>query len=86
MFSLSDLAIQALVAGGFVGVALITAAYFANQQGWLASHDWRFPAANLVGSMLIFASLFAQWNFPSAVIEAFWMSISTYGLLRSRRS
>ena len=28
---------------GFVGVALIVAAYFANQQDWLRSDDWRFP-------------------------------------------
>ncbi len=74
-----------LVAGGFAGAALIIVAYFANQQGWLASDDRRFPAANLLGSVLIFASLFVQWNLPSAVIEAFWMAISAYGLLRSVR-
>jgi hypothetical protein len=75
-----------LVAGGFLGAALIIAAYFANQKGWLASTNWRFPAINLVGAILIFASLFVQWNLPSAVIEAFWIAISLYGLLRSRAS
>ena len=75
-----------LVAAGFAGAAMIIAAYFANQRGSLASDDWRFPAANLAGSVLIFASLFAQWNFPSAVIEGFWMLISLYGLARSRRA
>ncbi len=74
------------VAGGFCGAALIIAAYFANQKGWLASTDWRFPAINLVGAILIFGSLFVQWNLPSAVIEAFWIAISLYGLLRSRAS
>jgi hypothetical protein len=73
-----------LVAGGFLGAALIIIAYFANQKGWLASTDWRFPSINLVGAILIFASLFVQWNLPSAVIEAFWIAISLYGLLRSR--
>ena len=74
-----------LVAAGFLGVALILLAYFANQRGSLASSDWRFPAANLLGSVLIFSSLMVQWNLPSAVIEAFWMAISLYGLLRSFR-
>ena len=75
-----------LVVLGFAGVALILAAYFANQRGSLASSDWRFPAANLLGSVLIFSSLMVQWNLPSAVIEAFWMAISLYGLVRSLRS
>ena len=83
---MSESSVQVLVAAGFLGVAVITVAYFANQRGWLKSSDWRFPAANLVGSTLIFASLFAQWNFPSAVIEVMWMAISAYGLLRSRNS
>ena len=64
------------------GSALIVAAYFANQQGWLNAEDWRFPAANLVGSLLILASLWTAWNFPSAVIEVIWAAISLYGLGR----
>lgn len=75
-----------LVAIGFAGVVLILGAYFANQRGSLASSDWRFPASNLLGSVLIFSSLMVQWNLPSAVIEAFWMAISLYGLVRSLRS
>jgi hypothetical protein len=70
---------------GFVGVALIVAAYFANQQGWLSTEDWRFPASNLVGSLLILASLWTAWNFPSAVIEVIWAAISVYGLGRRLR-
>ncbi len=75
----------ALVVAGFAGAALIIFAYFANQQGWLASDDWRFPAANLAGAALIMASLYVEWNFPSVVIEGFWIVISGYGLVRSTR-
>ena len=75
---------RALVAAGFAGAACIVGVYFANQQGWLASDDWRFPAANLVGAALIMASLYAEWNFPSALIEGFWIVISAYGLARNR--
>lgn len=71
---------------GFVGVGLIVAAYFANQQDWLSAEDWRFPAANLAGSLLILASLWTGWNFPSAVIEVIWSAISLYGLIRRWRA
>jgi ABC-type branched-subunit amino acid transport system permease subunit len=70
---------------GFVGVGAIVVAYFANQQGWLNAADWRFPAANLAGSLLILASLWTAWNFPSAVIEVIWVAISLYGLIRRWR-
>ncbi len=75
----------ALVLAGFLGAAIIIVAFFANQQGWLASADWRFPAANLVGSVLMMGSLVVQWNAPSVAIEGFWMAISAYGLARSLR-
>ena len=67
---------------GFVGVAIIVTAYFTNQQGWLSSEDWRFPAANLLGSLLILTSLWTAWNAPSVVIEVIWSAISLYGLSR----
>ena len=68
--------------------ALWIGAYFANQQRWLASDDWRYPAANLVGALLILISLFYEWNFPSVVIEIFWIAISLWGIGKSlaRRS
>jgi hypothetical protein len=68
---------------GFAGTALLIAVYFANQQRWLASEDWRYPAANLVGSVLIFVSLCFAWNLPSVVIEIFWAAISIWGIIRS---
>jgi hypothetical protein len=68
---------------GFAGAAIIVVAYFAMQQRWLNALDWRFPAANLVGALLILVSLWFEWNFPSVVIEIFWALISFLGLLRS---
>jgi len=68
---------------GIIGTAIIVAAYFANQQDWLSSRDWRFPAANLVGALLILTSFYTEWNLPSVVIECFWVAISVYGLARS---
>lgn len=68
---------------GFIGAAIIVVAYFAMQQRWLNALDWRFPAANLLGSLLILVSLWFEWNFPSVVIEIFWALISLVGLVRS---
>ena len=68
---------------GFLGAAIIVVAYFAMQQRWLDALDWRFPAANLLGSLMILVSLWFEWNFPSVVIEIFWALISLMGLARS---
>jgi hypothetical protein len=68
---------------GFLGAAIVVVAYFAMQQRWLGALDWRFPAANLAGSLLILVSLWFEWNFPSVVIEVFWAAISLMGLIRS---
>jgi paired small multidrug resistance pump len=70
---------------GFAGAAVFVAAYFANQQRWLRSDDWRYPFANLVGAVLILVSLVFEWNFPSVVIEVFCAIISVYGMAKSRR-
>lgn len=68
---------------GIAGTALFLAAYFANQQGWLASEDWRYPLANLVAAIMILLSLISAWNLPVAIIESFWAAISAYGLIKN---
>jgi Na+-translocating ferredoxin:NAD+ oxidoreductase RnfD subunit len=68
---------------GILGTAFIIVAYFGNQQGWLRGEDWRFPLANLIGSLLIMLSLITAWNLSLAVIESFWAAISIYGLIRN---
>jgi hypothetical protein len=66
---------------GLLGAVCFIGAYFATQQRWLNSDDWRYPAFNLVGSLLVMVSLFAEWNLPSVVLELFWAAISVYGLV-----
>ncbi len=70
---------------GYVGAAIIGLAYFFNQRGALASNDWRFPAINLTGSLLIVTSLWFHPNIPSVLIEVFWSCISVYGVQRNLR-
>jgi len=70
---------------GLIGSAIVVIAYLLNQTNRLASSDWRFPAANLVGAGAILLSLTDAWNLPAAMIEFFWAAISLYGLVRSFR-
>lgn len=67
---------------GFVGTAIVVIAYFANQMEWLASTDWRFPVANMLGAALIMLSFMVGWNLPAFLIEIFWFAISLIGFLR----
>ena len=73
--SLSDIA-------GMTGSVLVIVAYFATQAGWFGANDPRFAWANLVGAVLIIASLLVDWNLAAFVIEVFWIIISVYGLVR----
>lgn len=83
---MSELAeIDLWTAAGAVGAAAIVVAYFANQQRWLSSEDWRFPCSNLVGAVLILVSLMHDWNLPSVLIESFWVAISLWGLVKARQ-
>jgi len=70
---------------GFIGVAIVLAAYFANQQGWLSSEDWRFPFANLIGSCLVLLSFYEQWNLAAFIVNACWVAISLQGLVAAIR-
>jgi len=74
---------SAYTLAGFAGVAAVLGAYFANQQRWLRSEDWRFPFANFAGSCLLLVSLYADWNLPSAIVNLCWAAISVYGFAKS---
>lgn len=71
---------------GCAGALLIVVAYLGNLQGWLPARDRRYPLANLIGSSLILASLYRDWNLSAAIIEIFWAMISLYGLANRPRA
>jgi hypothetical protein len=68
---------------GYFGAAVVVFADFLTQRGLLKSDDWRFPATNLTGSVLVMVSLLYHLNPPSVLIEAFWSAISLYGIWRN---
>ena len=67
---------------GIAGTSCYVVAYFATLHGWLKAGEWRFPAINLLGALLVLVSLADAWNLPSVVLESFWATISVYGLIR----
>jgi len=70
------------IACGIVGAGCFVGGYFAALLGWLEAADWRFPAVNLLGAILVLVSLTDAWNLPSVVLECIWGAISAYGLVR----
>ena len=71
---------------GVIGSAIVIVAYFAVARGSIAADSRPYYLANLVGAVLIFASLWWAWNLAAAIVELFWGAISLYGLIRAALS
>lgn len=76
---------QLLTAIGFLGVVLVLLAYALLTTGKLQSDNWRYPVLNILGTLGIIASLFAQFNLPSMVTQLMWIAVSIIGLMRIAR-
>jgi hypothetical protein len=72
-------------ASGILGAGCFIVSYFGALQGWLEPTNWRFPAINLAGALLVLVSFVDAWNLPSVLLECFWGLISLYGLARNLR-
>lgn len=67
---------------GTLGVVVILVAYFLLQTERIDIYGWFYSVTNLLGSLLITVSLIYTFNFPSFVIEVFWIAISLIGIVR----
>ena len=65
---------------GTFGVAVIVLAYVLLQIGRLKSEQLAYSVMNGVGASLILISLYYDFNFPSFVVEFFWLIISLFGI------
>lgn len=70
---------------GIVGVAMIVLAYLGLTLGRLSGQSLAYSLANAVGAALILVSLWFDFNLSAFVIEAFWLLISVFGLIRGVR-
>lgn len=67
---------------GTVGVATIVVTYILLQTSRIRSDQLSYSVLNAIGATLILISLYFEWNFPSVVVESFWLMISLYGIVR----
>jgi len=70
---------------GNVGVFVILATYLLLQLQRLSATRPPYLLANGLGALLILISLMNQFNLSAFVIEAAWLLISVYGLIRCLR-
>ena len=69
-------------AAGTFGVILILISYFLLQYGKIKSNQLIYSLMNGVGSSLVLFSLIYDFNFPSFIVEFFWLLISIYGFIK----
>ncbi len=67
---------------GIIGVVLIVATYMLLQLEKLSATSFLYSATNGLGASLILVSLIYEFNLSAFIIEAFWLLISIYGIVR----
>ena len=73
---------------GTFGVGIIVLTYILLQAERLRSEHVLYSILNAIGALLILISLYYSFNFPSFIVEFFWLLISLFGVgkyLRRRR-
>lgn len=65
---------------GTAGVATIIVTYVLLQIERIRSEQLAYSLLNTVGAILILISLYFEFNFPSFVVEFFWLLISLFGI------
>jgi paired small multidrug resistance pump len=67
---------------GNIGVLLILGTYAALQSGRLAADAMSYSVCNAAGAGLITLSLLFDFNLSAFVVEAAWVAVSIYGIVR----
>lgn len=65
---------------GTVGVGIIILTYILLQIEKVRSEHLLYSLLNAAGAALILVSLYHDFNFPSFIVEFFWLLISLFGI------
>ncbi len=65
---------------GTLGVAIIILTYLLLQIERIRSDQLLYSVLNAIGASLILVSLYFDYNFPSVIVEFFWLLISLFGI------
>jgi hypothetical protein len=68
---------------GTGGVATIVTTYILLQLERVRSEQLIYSMLNAVGAALILISLYYSFNFPSFIVEFFWLLISLFGISKA---
>jgi paired small multidrug resistance pump len=71
---------------GIVGVVLTLAAFLLLQAGKLHGTGFIYQAMNALGAAAVVLSLFYDFNLSAFIVEAAWVVISIYGMVRGWRA
>jgi hypothetical protein len=71
---------------GNIGVLLVLGVYLLLQMQKVSAATPSFSFVNAVGAILILVSLMQSFNLSAFIVEASWLLISLYGLVRSLNS
>ena len=69
---------------GNLGVVIVLVAYLMLQMEKTSPTSALYSVGNALGAILILVSLMFEFNLSAVVMEAAWLMISIYGLLRRR--
>lgn len=67
---------------GNIGVVLMVLAYLLLQAEKLSSRSLSYSMMNATGALLVVISLFYRFNLSAFLVEAFWLLISVFGLIK----
>ena len=67
---------------GNIGVVLMVFAYLLLQAEKLSSRSLSYSMMNATGALLVVISLFYRFNLSAFLVEAFWLLISVFGLIK----
>lgn len=71
---------------GIAGTLMVLAAFFLLQAGRLTGNGLVYQLLNLFGAGGVLLSLLGQFNVSVFLLEAAWLAISAYGIVRSLKS
>lgn len=69
--------------GHLIGTLAVLVAFFLLQAGKLSGTGIVYQLLNLLGSGGVLVSLLGKFNVSVFVLEAVWMAISAYGIVRT---
>lgn len=71
--------------GGWIGAAVLLAAYFLVSRGKVKPQGYLFQGLNLSASLLLMINTWVNRAYPSAFVNLVWMGIAGYALFDARR-